>query len=314
MRYAILADIHANGAALDAVEKDMQQVRLEDGASSRALTQYWFLGDLVGYGPDPLYCLKWLRVRAGIEQRWVPGNHDEYLQADTIPSDIHADAQQTLQAHLMQLAEPSNRKVRDWFFEQVSAFVNESRSSLLTEVSGSLTTVFTHAATPPSMRRTHYIYPWRADDIAIEFDHLRQYVPLTETTVLFCGHTHYPMWVKEGGDRKPVLQSIHYGQPMPLETGLMIINPGSVGQPRDGDPRAGYAILDTDEGTIEFRRIAYDVQATARGLWGMQTVADNIRANLVQRLEAANGGEKLEYFKAVYRRPVWDLEAVNNGG
>lgn len=323
MRYAILADIHANAAALNAIEADVQQVRLEDEAARRALTQYWFLGDLVGYGPDPLNCVKWLRLRADIAQRWVPGNHDEYLQSpktylhanqDGKPV-LHEDARQTLLAHLALLDEPRHRRDRDWFVEQVSAFVDESRPSLLTEVYGALTIAFTHAATAASMRRTHYVYPWCADDIAIEFAHIRQQIALTETTILFCGHTHYPMWVKEGNDdASPVLQSMRYGKPMPLGQGLMIINPGSVGQPRDGDPRAAYAILDTEAGAIEFRRVAYKIEEATHGLWGMQSVADSVRANLVQRLETANGGDKLEHFKTVYRRPVWDLEAINNGG
>jgi len=79
-----------------------------------------------------------------------------------------------------------------------------------------------------------------------------------DAPVGFFGHTHVPVVFEEGLDgtlRRPYV----LGQPLPAENGRRLINPGSVGQPRDGDPRASYLLLEPDTGTITFRRAAYAI-------------------------------------------------------
>ncbi|HQF71761.1 MAG TPA: metallophosphoesterase family protein, partial [Promineifilum sp.] len=95
-----------------------------------------------------------------------------------------------------------------------------------------------------------------------EFLLLRQEVG-QRAAVMFCGHNHFPMWVEENGTDDVRLRSVRYFTPLPLRRdGLSIVNPGSVGQPRDGDPRAAYALLDTEAMRMTFHRVAYDIAAT----------------------------------------------------
>jgi len=88
-----------------------------------------------------------------------------------------------------------------------------------------------------------------------------------DTQICFVGHTHTPVIFRyehldSGGTCLPF--PLPQGKPFSLSEGRMIINPGSVGQPRDGDPRASYAILDPDEATLEYHRIHYPVEITQR--------------------------------------------------
>ena len=76
MRYAIITDIHANFHALQAVHEDVLALRASDPVNP---INYWFLGDLIGYGPDPISCIRWLKSTSRVAERWVPGNHDEWL-------------------------------------------------------------------------------------------------------------------------------------------------------------------------------------------------------------------------------------------
>lgn len=312
MRYAILSDIHANAQALAAVEADVQDLRNDDDLRRRPLIAYWFLGDLMGYGDDPVECIRWLRVRADIGARWVPGNHDEYLYSRCIGEGIHPDANQTLTAHLQILEDRSHSRDREWFFKAMKEFLDDNeKRTLVSQTVGPLTVSFTHAAIKSDFRRNHYLYPWNFDDLNVEFDIMQRHLPDSETNVLLCGHTHYPMWVQENEGEKPFLRSIKYGTPLPLGTGRMIINPGSVGQPRDGDPRAAYAILDMDAATIEFRRVPYAIEKAVQRLWDMIGVSGSVKKALATRLETANGGMNLANFQTVYLRPEWDLQAIN---
>lgn len=313
MYYAILTDIHANYQALTAVDNDVRQLRHE-----REI-KYWFLGDLVGYGPNPVDCIKWLRGkdRVGKElvhrvgNRWVPGNHDEWLDPSWClkEDDMSVDAFFSLTEHRKVLAERENERHGTWFMEQVQQAVVDEARSLVVEEFEELTAVFIHASVSPLLRRTTYLKPWEKQIIEAEFMALSKEVDSqTETTVLLSGHTHFPMWATQL-ERGIELQSIAYERPLPLPKSTSLINPGSVGQPRDGDPRAAYAILDTEAKTIEFRRVEYDVVAT------MKELRDKgYPESLAERLEKGNGRAELQLFSAIYKKPEWDLQAINKSG
>jgi diadenosine tetraphosphatase ApaH/serine/threonine PP2A family protein phosphatase len=309
MRYAIITDVHANYAALEAVDQDVRALRELDMSRSIA---YWFLGDLVGYGPRPVECIRWLKETARIDGRWVPGNHDEYLVRRD--PNVTGDAKASLGRHEEILGETENRELHEWFTDEVRRATelidggNEEVRSLVIERHGELTAVFVHGSVSSMGRRDTYLTPWNEKNlVSAEFGLLEEMVDKSMgPVVLFCGHTHYPMWVRPGDDGRPRLQSIRYFRPFPLGEGLMIINPGSVGQPRDGDTRAAYLIFDTVARTVEFRRVVYPIQEALedlRGDWAYpQTLAD--------RLETADGMAELQLFNSVYQRPKWDLEAV----
>lgn len=303
MRYAVITDIHANFPALRAVDDDVKRLRAWSGET----IDYWFLGDLVGYGPQPVECVRWLRFTSRVGERWVAGNHDEWL---ILPDDkVHPDAVASLERHQALLNEPENEELGAWFRGQVRAITQgagidaeEPRSRVVAPFDG-VTAVFVHASAAAGMRRGTYLYPWENFTLADEFRRLAQQHGTAEPLVLFCGHTHYPMWARYGPAGEVRLQSLSYRRPMALGEGLMIINPGSVGQPRDGDTRAAYLLFDPEARTVEFRRVDYDVMETVAAL-------DGYPEELAQRLLSANGGLNGQQFAGVYRRPGWDLEAV----
>ncbi len=300
MFYAVLTDIHANYQALTAVSKDVKQLR----AQRNVPIQYWFLGDLIGYGPDPVSCIRWLKLEANIGRRWVPGNHDEWL---VDPSNVSGDARASLTRNRETLSQRDNLRWRDWFAEEVRQAITEEARSLVVEELEELTAVFVHASVSPSLRRRTNLFPWLQQIVETEFLALSKEVNgQADTTVLFAGHTHFPMWatqIKSGVD----LRSIAYERSLPLPTGISLINPGSVGQPRDSDVRAAYAILDTEVKTIEFRRVEYDVAATAAELR-----ENGYPESLAKRLETGDGRAELQHFNTVYKKPEWDLQAINH--
>ncbi|MCB8924076.1 MAG: metallophosphoesterase family protein [Ardenticatenaceae bacterium] len=300
MRYAIVTDIHANYAALKAVDEEVRQLRTK--AVEHKLL-YWFLGDLIGYGPDPIGCLRWLKNSARINDRWVPGNHDEWLIR---PSQVSSDAWGSLTKHKELLSRPEHAGLNEWFQNELETAVSDEVRTLVYETYEQGQAVFIHASVMKTLRRTTYLYPWKDYLLREEFDRLRTIVgEKHEPTVLFCGHTHYPMWVRQRNGRT-WFESIRYFEPLPLGEGWMIINPGSVGQPRDGDTRAAYAIFDPENWTIEFRRVEYPVYESVAALRDQ-----GYPESLAERLLSADGRADLQNYYAIYRRPQWDLEAID---
>ncbi|HRQ41830.1 MAG TPA: metallophosphoesterase family protein [Chloroflexota bacterium] len=293
MRYAIITDIHANFGALQAVDNDVRRLRTQGNET----IVYWFLGDLIGYGPDPVECIKWLKNSADIGERWLPGNHDEWLLSQTKVSD---DAWMSLSKHQQILQEPKNRLYERWFKEEVQKAVNEEARSLGKVHGKGVDAYFVHASLQLSQRRMLYLHPWKKHLIGDIFGLLGREYHTQPTTVLFCGHTHYPMWFH---DRQ--LQPLAYGKRLPLVDGIHIINPGSVGQPRDGDPRAAYLLFDPEARTVEFRRVVYEVTAVADRL-----LDNGYPQSLADRVQTADGKGDLQEFYTVYQRPQWDLDVV----
>ena len=224
MRIAILADIHSNLEALSAV--------LADAREHGAVDEIWCLGDTVGYGPDPNACLDTV---LSMNHVLVAGNHDlaavgKISLADFTPYAAEASrwtATQLSHEHSDQLANLPLREERAPF----------------TLVHGS----------PRDPVWEYVIYP----DVAQAcFDHFT-------TPYCLVGHSHIP-FICRRGQRVAELADAPPGSPVPLGEERLIVNPGGVGQPRDGDPRASYAIYHTEENSLEFRRVPYDLVATQR--------------------------------------------------
>ncbi|HEX8681796.1 MAG TPA: metallophosphoesterase family protein [Ardenticatenaceae bacterium] len=326
MYYAIVSDVHANHLALHAVDRVVKELRLEFDPyqmGARPL-RYWFLGDLLGYGPDPRACLEWLRYTSKLENRWVPGNHDDAVawlleqgigqDTTSAPSSKQAHSSATSsdqaniswQKHAEILRQPENSSYLDWFQREVK-LRTEEETSLITEQHPALTCVFTHASTHPDGRRTHYHFAWDhyqtilAGELQTLWD---QHGGPGQIVCLFHGHTHYPIVAQLAYEKREVTyHAIPYGQPIPLTEGTWAINPGSVGQPRDGDPRASFAVLDIHARTITFHRVMYDVLTTIERLR-----LDGYPDSLVKLVSSANGGANLTYYRQVYQAP--DLERL----
>lgn len=212
MRVAVLSDIHGNWPALEAVIASAQDV---DGAVC--------LGDIVGYGGDPVRCLDEVRERG-----WpaLVGNHDRACTDERILSWFNDDAARVIRWTRTELGEER----RDWL---ASLPEQEEEAGVL----------LLHA----SPRDPIFEYILDTPTAAANLDLLGE-------RACFHGHSHIPGCFHRDGDT--VRHSYWLGR-VRLE-GPLLVNPGSVGQPRDGIPDASYGVWDVEEQTFEWRRVAYD--------------------------------------------------------
>jgi diadenosine tetraphosphatase ApaH/serine/threonine PP2A family protein phosphatase len=219
MRILILSDIHANLPAFQAVLAD----------ATGQWDTIWFLGDLVGYGPNPNECVSLL---CEYEHLSLAGNHDWAVLQKIEIEEFNRDAQRAIKWTARNLTPGS------------VAYLNALPA--LTEKES-----FTLAHGSPRSPIWEYI-----TDLETAFENFNHFA----TPYCLVGHTHVPMliWLDEAGGQIGGYVPAH-GEKVPLERQRLILNPGSVGQPRDGDPRAAYALLDTDQMLWEYRRASYDI-------------------------------------------------------
>ena len=223
MRVLLVADIHANLVALEAVARDAGPV-----------DALWCLGDVVGYGPRPNECCAWVAERAAFT---VVGNHD-WACIGRLDIDEFND---------------SARAATLWTIDQLTPEAHGWLDSLPDRVTEGAQTL-AHG----SPRRPIWEYLLRPSQALANFGFF-------DTDICFVGHTHLPaVFAEEALRRNEPLYRPPVGETITLARGRYIVNPGSVGQPRDGDPRAAYALYDPETRQIEFRRLAYDIAATQR--------------------------------------------------
>jgi diadenosine tetraphosphatase ApaH/serine/threonine PP2A family protein phosphatase len=191
----------------------------------------WSLGDLVGYGPEPAACIDLLRVRAHVA---VAGNHELAVSGGIGVQDFNPIAAAAALWTSDALSDADTAWLRD--------LPPVAEQEGFTLVHGSL-------------RDPVWEY-LDSDEVA------RAQLRLQGTPYSFVGHTHLPLLCYEGGRLDWAVE----GQTVALDGRRFVANPGSVGQPRDGDPRAAYAIVDTEAAVLSFHRVAYDVAATQAGI------------------------------------------------
>jgi predicted phosphodiesterase len=228
MRYLVISDIHANLPAFEAV--------LEDAKGQ--YDKVWCLGDVVGYGP---HCNECIELLASLDAVCVAGNHDWATLGRLDMDDFNPDARAVLSWTHRQLTQRNLR-----FLEQLSEKAVEGEFTL---VHGSPRHPIWEYILYPSVAQANFAY----------FD----------TRCCLVGHTHSAVIFQADGAGDELyaayLPDFNQG-PAPLAEARLIINPGSVGQPRDGDPRASYALLDVDQLTLECRRVAYPVERTQESM------------------------------------------------
>ena len=223
MRYAIIADIHANLNAFEAV--------LDDIEHRRGVQEVWCLGDIVGYGPDPHQCLELLRQYSHI---CVAGNHDWAAIGKIDTSYFNPDA--AAACH--------------WTARQLNAEDIQYLESLPPVIQRN---DFTLAHGSP--REPIWEYLLSTSDAKENFAHF-------ESQFCLVGHSHVPLLFESGEDRACSLKEFPENTTLKLSKNRLIINPGGVGQPRDGDPRASYAIYDSETRNVMHYRIPYDIGTT----------------------------------------------------
>ncbi|MEI7989862.1 MAG: metallophosphoesterase family protein [Chloroflexota bacterium] len=199
-------------------------------ADAKAFDTVWILGDLTGYGAAPNECIT--RVRSLPQVLCLTGNHDTAVLNLIGIEDFNDEARQAV----------------TWTAGVISKSNIEYLSSRLDrEVADSCTLV--HA----SPRHPVWEYILDTYTAKINFNYFN-------TDLCLIGHTHIPSIFRLLGNHHIKLEIPSPGKPIQLK-GRVILNPGSVGQPRDHNPSASYMILDTENHTCEYYRVAYDIRA-----------------------------------------------------
>lgn len=260
MRIAVLSDIHANRPALEAVLEDSHDFDVD---------RYWFLGDAVGYGPDPVAPALWLKRYVEPED-WVIGNHDAML-AGLLRADeweaVGPSAKMAIGLNRDRLMEHAEA----WAY--IQAVFNRERIPPREQHLDGVDYVLVHSGQTDHLGIARYIYAWQEElYLQAEFGPLRaQSEEHGGPRAQLYGHTHVPTLVfararrQDGGLEYDAVRILP-GETYKLDGELALVNPGAVGQPRDLDRRAAYAVLDTAERTVTFRRVRYDWQETASAL------------------------------------------------
>jgi predicted phosphodiesterase len=209
MTTLILSDLHGNIAALEAI------------VANEHYDEVICLGDIVGYGPEPAACVRWVRRHATLV---VQGNHDHALAEGMSPE---------CRGRFQWLADATTSIGRTQLAAEELAYLKALPQSACLIRDG-VRYLFVHAAP------TDPLYGYRRPNTAAWAEELAT----IDTDVVVVGHTHLQFELAVGNKR--------------------VVNPGSAGQPHDGDPRAAFAII--KNGAIRFDRAAYPVERTVAGL------------------------------------------------
>ncbi|MBB4197770.1 hypothetical protein CCR94_11900 [Rhodoblastus sphagnicola] len=231
MRLALLTDIHGNREAFDACHAEARRLGAENFA---------YLGDLVGYGAEPAYVVDRVAEDFSRGGFGVMGNHDLAV-VEPKARRMYDEARRAVEFAARQLDAAQRGFLAALPFTATRA-----------GVSGSVLFVHAEASFPQRFR-----YVQSAEDATLSMD-------ATTAHVTFCGHVHRPMLYHRSGDA-PAISFAPTETPTPLaRSRRWLATLGSVGQPRDGDPRAAFALYDLDRAILTFHRVDYDVEAAAR--------------------------------------------------
>ncbi len=243
MRYLIISDIHGNWEALAAT--------LEDAAGKYDSTIC--CGDIVGYGADPNDVTDWVRKNA---QRVIRGNHDKACASLTGIDWFNPIAQQATRWTLGVLSQEN----REWL-------ENLPRG-------------------PASIDGFQVVHgsPLHEDEYILNASEAGEAFAYAEAALTFFGHTHVQCGFENSRLKTRRWSAAEVGRRQQLSDDCAyLINPGSVGQPRDGDPRAAYALFDSDAHDLELCRIQYDVAAAQQKI-----LEARLPAILAYRLTSGN--------------------------
>ena len=229
MRLAILSDIHSNLPALEAVLADVE---------GREPDELWCLGDVVGYGAEPNECAALVAERCDV---CLAGNHDlGVLGAIDISS-----------------FSPAAAEAAEWTRERLTADARRFLEGLAPADEGRDPAIY-HAS-PRDHVWEYVLWPEQAGQCLV----------VQATRVSLIGHSHVALCFREGeeGDADSTRGAqVPAGSTLEVGEGRWLLNPGSVGQPRDGDPRAAWIELDTESWVATYYRVPYDVDREAEAI------------------------------------------------
>lgn len=243
MRYLIISDIHSNIEALDAVLDELKD---------ECIDKYLFLGDAVGYAANPNKVIARLRTLNPLVA--VRGNHDKVVAGVESGFNFRESA---LKSALWTRKKTSEKNIA--FLRQLPegpVMVDEILS-------------ISHGS------------PSDEDDYIFGIYDAEKVLDKSEQWIAFHGHTHSPIVFHQKGNEVRFARIDSTGSRFHLDRDRKyLVNPGAVGQPRDRNPMSSFAILDTDEDTLEIKRIEYDIKSTQKAI----RAADLPRSNAT-RLE-----------------------------
>ena len=225
MRYLVISDIHANLTAFDAVLADAEG----------DYDKVWCLGDVVGYGPHPNECIERLRQ---LDHLCIAGNHD-WAVIDKLDCEEF---------------QPHARFAVLWTRDQLRAENYDFLNNLIVSIQQEEVFTLVHG----SPRHPIWEYVTSVKLAQLNFGHF-------QTPYCMVGHTHSPVVFVESEEASKLCEEVTPSEDIhtqQLNSRRLIINPGSVGQPRDGDPRASYGLLDTDAMQFRIKRVPYQIGKT----------------------------------------------------
>ncbi|MDA3960852.1 MAG: metallophosphoesterase family protein [Planctomycetota bacterium] len=258
-RVALISDIHGNRIALDAVFEDMRTQDVE---------AVYCLGDVVGYGPEPMVCMEKV-IKACDREHMIMGNHDHAVVHE--PIGFNRSARQAA-LWTNKVAKPGalnwfGRKRRQW------AWLTSLPTSFTQERA-----LFVHAS--PRQHLEEYILEEHTKGISFTGEDpqllLQENFELVDQ-VAFIGHSHRPGLITGDDYSWHTLREMDYH--WVLDERPAIVNIGSVGQPRDMDPRSCYVIYDGKE--VWWRRVEYDIEAVRRMIISNSALDDRLGDRLL---------------------------------
>jgi len=226
LRYAVLSDIHSNLVALHAVLAVLENEEIDS---------YLCLGDIVGYGARPNQCCDTVRELNAV---CVRGNHDEAAV---------------------------NPQKAEWFTAPARACILWTRQQLREDNLNCLSELPLRRVVDDSITICHGSVPDPDHYTVTPVDALLSFREMA-TPLTFFGHTHYAEWFVESADGQlPVEHPLPTGGSLQLRPDTRyLVNPGAVGQPRDGNELASFAIYDSEAAEIVIHRVAYDIAKAAK--------------------------------------------------
>jgi predicted phosphodiesterase len=226
MRLAVVSDIHGNRHAFEAVL---------DAIETSDCQEMWCLGDLVGYGADPDACVELARRHAAI---CLAGNHDLGVRGDLPLEEFSRGAALAAKWTQNEIA------------SETSEFLAKLEPLNLDEEVG------LYHASPRDPVWEYVLSPLQAE-LCLDAQRHR---------VCLIGHSHVALSFMRPDGAPASGETRLNGEELDIATGEWLINPGSVGQPRDGDPRAAWIELDTGNWTVVYRRTEYDIAGAAAAI------------------------------------------------
>jgi predicted phosphodiesterase len=226
MRIALVSDVHGNRPAFEAVLADVD---------AEGPDEIWCLGDLVGYGAQPNECVALARERCDL---CLAGNHDLVVTGEIDIADFSSSAA------------AAARWTRENIDEDALAFLRSLKPAENGRAIG------LYHASPRDPVWEYVLSTWQADEC----------MDLMEGRIGAVGHSHVALWFRRDGEGGVEGAQAAGGLEHDLSTGEWLINPGGVGQPRDGDARAAWLLLDTGEWSAQWRRVQYPIEEAAKAI------------------------------------------------